>query len=254
MKHKSRLLAVLGTSLAIILLTVQAAYAITITVDGTRESAWDGDMGQLPGIQSDPDESGITDGYDVEEFRWTNDATNMYFLMDTYASTIWTGNPAPTLVICINLDNNTATGGSYSNCNNMTGIDRSIVVTRYGIDVYDGDPNTGTLISATTQDATSGDITEVSIDLASLGIGSTFSCIQGMPAAIYFDNGIGDPDDHTPDTGLFTIGCGSPTSITISESNAQPSSAQWVTPAIGIASLVNVGVVALVYKRRKTKA
>ena len=253
MNRKLKPLAVLITSLILTLMMTGIVQAITIVVDGTKEAVWDtGSGGQTPGSQSDVNEGTITDGYDIEEFKWTNDTTNMYFLMDTYATTIWTGTPAPTLVICIDVDNNTGTGGSYANCNNMTGIDRSIIVTRFGAEVYNGDPNTGTYVDVATS-ARSGDITEVGVELADLGIPGTFTCSQGMPTAVYFDNGITDPDDNTPDSGTISIGCGAPTAVTISKIGAQALGYQWTIAAAGTISLVGAGVI-FVHKRCKAQS
>lgn len=205
---------------------VQTSYAITIVIDGIREVVWDTGAGiQLPGIQNDVNEGGITDGYDVEQVLWTNDTTNFYFLMQTYANTIWTGTPRPTLVICINTDNNLGTGGTYANCNNMTGIDRSIVIDRgvgatLNVDVLDSDPNTGNSLGAGTG-ARVNTVNEISVSLALLGLNSAAACTGPMPAVIYFDNGVVDPDDNTPNTGTFNLTCGAPTAVTMQNVETQ---------------------------------
>src|SRR5512135_3533524 len=92
------------------LLIVSVASAIEIVVDGVRETAWNG-----AGSVTDPNEPAITDGYDIDTFQWTNGGPtnvggsgNMFFLISTYANTITTGFPPPTIVICLNTDNNTA--------------------------------------------------------------------------------------------------------------------------------------------------
>lgn len=236
---------------------VTVVSAITITVDGVREGVWAGSGGQTPGIQSDANEGGITDGYDVEEVLWTNDQTNFYFLMQTYANTIWTGTPRPTLVICIDTDDNTATGGTYANCNNMTGIDRSIVVDRgagttLNVDVLDSDPNTGNSIGAGIGARTnpSGVVNEVSVSLADLGLNSAAACSGPMPAVIYFDNGVVDPDDNTPDTGTFNLTCGAPTAVTLANANAQSQTGYFVV--LALVGVFGLGLLsfATVQKRR----
>lgn len=210
--------AIFGVVLALGLFLVSTVYAVNITVDGIKDPSWSGGGGQTPGVQNDANEAGITDGYDVEQFLYTNNTTDMFFAIDTYANTIYSGTPFPTVVICLDTDNNVATGGSYANCNGMSGIDRSIVLTGFSgtllSQLYDGDPNTGTDITgtATMSQAYATDFTEVSVDLASLGLTGA-ACVNDIQAAIYFDNGITDPDDNTPDTGLITMSCGSPTAV-----------------------------------------
>lgn len=206
---------------------VQTSYAITIVIDGIREAVWDTGAGaQLPGIQNDLNEGGITDGYDVEQVLWTNDTSNFYFLMQTYANTIWSGTTPPILVICIDTDNNTATGGTYANCNNMSGIDRSIVIdqgltaTSLDVLVLDSDPNTGNPLGTGTG-ARVNTVNEISVSLALLGLNSAAACTGPMPAVIYFNNGVVDPDDNTPDTGTFNLTCGSPTAVTMQNVETQ---------------------------------
>ncbi len=148
--------------------------------------------------------------------------------MKTYTDTSYSGAPFPTVIICLNIDNNTGTGGSYANCNGMTGIDRSILWNRFFIQVYDGDVNAGTLITtAVANRQTATNVTEVAVDLASLGLPSPFTCTQTIQAAIYFDNGTLDPDDTTPDAGTVTIGCGGPTAVTLQTSEATSAPAVW---------------------------
>ena len=130
------------------LLIVSVASAIEIAVDGVREAAWNGSGGQTPGSITDPNEAAITNGYDIDTFQWTNSGSianggsgNMFFLISTYANTIVVGFPAPTIIICLNTDN-AASGGTYANCNNMTGIDRSIAInlTNGSVTVFNGPP------------------------------------------------------------------------------------------------------------------
>ena len=230
-------------TLLVISLITRNALAVTITVDGVKEAVWDaGDGGgDVPGSQTDPDEGLITNGYDIQEFKWTNNASNMFFLMDTYATTIWTGTPFPTLIICLDMDNNTATGGTYTNCAGMSGIDRSISATRFGAEIYDSDPNTGNFINVASL-GRAGEITEIGAAFADLGLGTTFTCGGTIVAAVYFDNGIVDPDDNTPDTGTFNIGCGGPTAVGLANQ-----SAEWMNPAGTLLVLVlALGLVTMV--------
>ena len=57
--RRSKLLAMI-VSVVTLIMVVGVAYAITITVDGTKEAAWNGSGGQTPGSQTDLDETGIT--------------------------------------------------------------------------------------------------------------------------------------------------------------------------------------------------
>jgi hypothetical protein len=231
------------------LLVVGVAGAITIVVDGIREAAWNGSGGQTPGTVTDPNEAAITDGYDIQTFQWTNDQTNIYFLFETYANTIYTGFPAPTIVICFNTDNNTATGGAYANCNNMTGIDRSVTISAAGVTVFDGIPG-GTVLGTGTR-ATVNTITEVSVSLSLFGFGPG-TCPSVIPAAIYFDNGITDPDDNVPDTNPTTVSCGGPTAVTLSSLQAQPTTSPVLPVAlVGVSAAALIGVVFLI-RRKKT--
>ena len=249
MSRKTAIALIVALVAALILSSV--AYAITIVVDGVREAAWDGVGGQVPGSITDPNEPLITDGYDIQRIQWTNDQTNMYFLVQTYANTITTGFPPPTIIICLDTDNNTATGGSYANCNNMVGIDRSISIdlVNHSVTVFNGAP--GGPVLGTGASATQTTFTEVSIPLSLLGFGPG-ACPAAIPSAVYFDNGITDPDDRVPDLGTTNIGCGTPTAVTLSSLQAQPTTSPVLPVAlVGVSAIALIGVV-LFARRRKT--
>lgn len=228
-------------ALALVLGTA-VVHAITIVVDGVKEAAWDGEGGQTPGIQEDVNEPEIADGRDIKEFRWTNDGEYMYFLMETYANTIWTGNPAPTLIICLDIDNNVSTGGTYGNCDDMEGIDRSIIVTRFGVEILDSDANTGINIETGNEQLGRATVyAEVAVELSTLGINAEV-CNTGIRTAIYFDGGTTDPDDNLPDEGTFLMYCGAggpgdPTAVSLQSFTSVSSN----LPAVGL-----VGMLALV--------
>ena len=238
----------LPLALLMALLVAGSALAITIAVDGVRESAWDGDGGQTPGNTTDPDEVDIPNNYDIEEILWTNDTTNFYFLIQTYDNVIFTGNPRPTIIICLDTDNNTSTGGSYANCNNMSGIDRSIIIDRSAAEIYDGDPNNGTYLNDGTH-AYQTNITEISVALSDLGL-SASNCSQNMPAVVYFDNGTVAPDDNTPDSGFVAIGCGGPTAIQLTNLEAQ-NHTPLVIAASALLLVLFSGGALLAYKRSR---
>lgn len=256
MLKRNRKAAILLLLALMMVLGTAVVHAITIVIDGVREAVWDTGAGlQIPGIQNDPNEGPITDGYDIEQVLWTNDQNNMYFLMQTYADTIWTGTPRPTMVICLDTDNDTGTGGSYPNCNNMIGIDRSIIVQRLNasgttlaVEVVDSDPNTGNYVGDGVG-ARQNNVNELSVALADLGLDSTTACINIIPAVIYFDNGIVDPDDNTPDTGTFTLSCGSPTAVTLQSITTSSSP----VAALSVAAVLMLAVVSagfVLYRRQ----
>lgn len=227
-------------TLLVISLLVRNAFAVSIVVDGTKEATWDtGDGGgDVPGSVIDPDEAAITDGYDIQEFKWTNDTNDMFFLMDTYATTIWIGTPRPTMIICLDMDNNAGTGGTYANCASMTGIDRSIVTDRTASEIYNGVPG-GVYINDATY-ARVGEITEIGASFADLGLGTTFTCGGIIRAAVYFDNGIVDPDDNTPDSGTFNMGCGGPTAVSLANQSAGGQSNNPAGPVLVIALVLGL--------------
>ena len=240
------------------LLIVSVASAITITVDGIREAAWNGSGGQTPGSVKDRNEPQITDGYDIDTFQWTNDHTNMYFLVSTYADTIRTGNPQPTIFICLNTDNSTATGGTYANCNNMTGIDRSIEINlstpnNSTVRVYNGPPLPATPFSNAGAYATQTTITEVAVPVNLLFAAGV--CPGTIPTVVYFDNGITDPDDNVPDRNTFNINCGNPTAVTLSSLQAQPTTSPILPVAlVGASAAALIGIVFLTRRGRKKSA
>jgi hypothetical protein len=239
--------------LVLSLLVVGVASAIEIVVDGVREAAWDG-----AGLITDLNEGGITDGYDIDTFQWTNSGLsgpnggsgNMFFLISTYADTIVTGFLPPTIIICLNTDG-LATGGTYANCNNMSGIDRSIAInlTTNTFTVFNGGPGGPVLGSGSS--ATQTRFTEVAIPLSLFGFGAG-NCPAAMPTSVYFDNGITDPDDNVPDAGTFNINCGTPTAVTLSSLQAQPTTSPVLPVAlVGVSAVALIGVVFLI-RRKKT--
>jgi hypothetical protein len=267
----------LAVSIALVaaLMLSSVAYAITIIVDGVREAAWDGSGGQTPGIQDDPDESGIDDRYDITEVRWTNDALgsapwgNLFFFVETHGNYDDTF-PAfdPGILICIDTDNTTSTGTTASGyCNNMAGIDRTIradlrnlivTVRRWtGSSFVTVVMPSGGMRSVAWQDIEPDGIAnlpyvEIGVDLQSLGITSSSTCLGAMPTAIYYDNGMADPEDTVPDSGTFATSCGSPTAVTLESLQAQPTTSPVVPAAlVGISAAALIGIVYLI-RRRKT--
>ncbi len=199
------------------------AFAITIVIDGDQDAVWTtGSGGQTPGSTTDPNESTITDGRDIAAVYWTNDTTNFYLMMQTQAAPSLGNGFTPTnIYFCLDIDNNTATGSSYANCNSMAGIDRYILIGNSNAPVvYDSAQTqigTGTLGYNT---AAATPVIEVSVALSDLGL-TPATCTQTIPMVVYFDNGTTEPDDNTPDSGTINIGCGAPTAITLDSLSAQ---------------------------------
>ena len=110
------------------LLFALPVFARTITIDGNGAD-WVGSS--IPAI-SDPDEVLIlVNRMDVSQVLYTNNVTNLFFRIDTYAST--TNWPVGFAFICLNTDNNLATGGSIDQCEDVgsqVGVDYVLRVIR----------------------------------------------------------------------------------------------------------------------------
>lgn len=251
--------------LALVLGTA-VVHAITIVVDGIEEAVWTSGSGsQLPGVANDPNESGIANEADIELMRYTNDQEYFYLLLKTYGSpTRWSTVVLTRLDICMDTDNDPATGGTYANCPGMTGIDRTIRVQPYfslntfqtelQFVVYNGifvNPIAGGNSEGPSVDvATQGDITEIRLALASLGLNSSAACDGTVNMNIYFDGGDTDPDDNLPDSGSFQANCGSPTAVSLqsftSASNNLPT-----VGLVGMLALVIVSFGLLIVRRER---
>ncbi|HLF90825.1 MAG TPA: hypothetical protein VI451_17910 [Anaerolineales bacterium] len=208
-------------AISLLLSITGIAYAITITVDGVRESAWDGG-----GSVSDDggNEGTIRDGNDIDRVEFTNSTSYYFILLDTFANTIW-DNPFgqdPSLYICINTDN-AATGASgVAQCDNgnMTGVDfilEFIGGPSITFNIYDSSFNP--VNDPDKQIAFANDINEIRVSVSAIGLGIG-NCLTTMPTSIYFDNGVGDPEDYTPNNGTTDLGCGVPTAITLENLSA----------------------------------
>jgi len=264
--------AILSVLLSLVL--TSTALAITISVDGIKEAAWSSTGEQTPGSQTDPDENNIDDRYDIIEVLWTNNSLGgtapygyMYFLIETVGN--FDGNippSEPTVIICLDVDNNTSTGTTTTGyCNSMSGVDRRInAQPRMGtVAVYRWTSTwvlvaqpSGGMRQVAYYDSPADGIAdypyfEIGVDLQSLAITNGTQCISTMPGAIYYDNGITDPEDSTPDSGTFFLSCGSPTAITLQSAGAR-SAGRYVTPLlIAAAILAAAGAGGLLIVRRR---
>ena len=249
MMHKMRLLK-RSTIVAVILalLFSSVAAAITIVVDGVREAAWN-----AAGTAADGNEIPITnDGVDISRVQWTNNTSNFFLLIETYANTDWNfGITAhPFVTFCMNTDNNTATGSTNPGVCLGSGYDRYIKVagpTPLTMQVTD---SAGVPIAATTQVATAGTITELSINVAALGL-STLNC-GTMPTGVYFDGATTAPDDNVLDNADIQMTCGTPTAITLSSVTARSETENLaLLIAAGVLGVSVVALVTIIARRRK---
>jgi hypothetical protein len=251
------------TVIVAILAFVSAAHAITIIVDGLQEPVWtDGEGGQMPGAILDANEPGIQDSKDIEVLRYTNDGQYFYFLMETYADTDW-GNFVATAFfdICLDTDNNLATGFSYDNCDGidgvaMDGIDRLIQVRPVsfapvvlGVTVFDENINVIYAASGAGEVVNVGAITEVRIPLDVLGLDSDATCHDNIRLGAYFDGATTEPDDNVPDSGQITISCGDPTAVSFVGLQTSSVATPWVAAVVAMALLT--GALLLVARRRE---
>lgn len=278
MNRKTRLFAVV-LSVVLMLVLAGVAYAITIVIDGQKDADWSGIPGQTPGVANDPQEPTIDARYNIKQVLWTNDALgvapwgHMYWLVETFANYDNIYPPlAPQIIICLDVDNNTGTGtAAVGYCNNMVGVDRRITanvrlgtvsVERWNSAtsafVVVGKPAGGMRDDAYYDPSSTGiaqtPYIEIGVDLLSLGIINSATCLSTMPAAIYYDNGILDPEDTVPDTGTVNMGCGSPTAITLSnlEAHAADNNGTAVLILIGTATLaLGVGGTAALRRRKQ---
>lgn len=225
------------TIICLAALGISVAFAITIVVDGDRESAWDGSQ---PGSQSDNDESAISGQYDIEEVKWTNNPNNFYILIDTYGTPhLFDGFGQTTRIyICIDTDNDQSNGEILSNCDETIKFDYVIYIQGEAQPaIYHNNTNTGK--TGTLGYDTSATTPVIEVSVANADIGLSGSNCGSMPAVVYFDNGIGDPDDRTPDTGTMTFNCGTPTAVTLSSFEGKsPNHALWsVGGGLAVAAL-----------------
>ena len=259
----------LAVALVAALILSSVAYAITIVVDGNREALWNGNGVQTPGTASDPNEPNINDNVDIMTFQWTNDQTNMYFLISTWAPPLMP-NLAP-VDICLNTDNSASTNIPATNtiqrnrCSYGTGVNGIDTVAEgfrqnnvLFLNVYNvtTDPptlkGTGVLGYAPVTNPTAPNpVVEMSVPLSLLGFGPG-NCPATIPTVVYYDGGDTNPDDNLPDTGAININCGTPTAVTLNSLHAQPTTPPIVPAAlIGVSAVALIGVV-LFARRRKS--
>lgn len=238
-------------ALALLVFAIGVAYAYVITVDGLG-SDW------LPAslITTDLNETLINDSWDFKDIYHTTDNTYMYWRFDSYADSVWSNvfGRSRYVQICMNTDNNTGTGGTISNCNNMQGVDRVLQIfgpksgIYLNIELYDG---SGNQISATgLLAANQGSVNEARVQLSDLGINSNCGSSYAMPWAMYWDNQMTDPDDNVPDSGTLTVTINCPTAVTVSSMNARTDAPML---PFAVAGLLGVGALGLFVASRRTR-
>lgn len=278
-KFSSRKFVVLFILIGMLVMGTAVVHAITITIDGLKEAAWDNPSGQIPGSQTDLNEGDIDDRYDIAEIKWTNDSTggsapygNMYWLFETYANFDYNF-PAsePLILVCLDTDNNSLTGtDALGYCDDMLGVDRRIrIFPGLGsVQVQNGNGTGFTNIAqpvgglrAVAYSDPGGDgvadtpYIEAGFDLQSLGITDGSTCINTMRASVYYDNGILDGEDQVTDSGSFQVSCGTPTAVNLQTFSAANNTS--TLPIIGISllavlALVSAGV--FIARREQTNA
>jgi hypothetical protein len=226
-----RHLSIVACLLLVFLLGTTVAHAITIVIDGDRDPLWDGAGGQTPGTIVDPNEGNILDNVDIEQFQFTNDGDNFYFLIDTHAST-------PSLLpqqyvdICLDTDNDTGTTIHPDNipqmnrCAEVVGIDTVVRILNQFGSIAAGIVNVtgptevfiGSGVAALNSSATT-PVIEVSVPLSDLGL-SLAACTEPIQMVVYYDGASTDPDDNLPDRGATNITCGSPTAVSMHSASA----------------------------------
>jgi hypothetical protein len=264
MKRKLQLLQIAATlGLVLSLVLAGVAYAITITVDGSREAAWNGSGGQTPGSVGDPNEASINDNVDIQTFQWTNNTSDFYFLIKVWAAAPLMPALAP-IDICLDTTPGTdipVTNGiqrdrcSYST--GVSGIDTVVEAYRLSngtklVDVYDVTTDPPTWLGSGTlgyNPAATNPVVEIGVPLSLLGFGPGV-CPASIPTVVYYDGGDTNPDDNLPDAGSINIGCGAPTAVTLESASAR-SGANAAIPFAVAAVLLMVGAGMLVVLRRK---
>ncbi|MDA0244835.1 MAG: hypothetical protein OT477_15560 [Chloroflexi bacterium] len=250
---------------------VTVVSAITIVVDGDRESVWiTGAGGQTPGVNApaDPNEAGIDDNVDIEWFRWTNDTTNFYFSIETYDPPTVEG----PVDICLDTDKNVATdipvanGVQRNRCSygtGVTGIDTVVRVTADGsggvdlVRVFNVSVWPPTNLGAGTAGHVNPNffplppnpVLEIAVPLNLLGFNNA-TCTTGIPAVVYYDGGDTNPDDNLPDSGTVLVSCGAPTAVTLANANAQSQTGYFIV--LALVGVFGLGLLsfATVQKRR----
>lgn len=256
-RNTRRIITALTAATILLVLSLGIAYAFAITVDGSTA-----DWGAVAATATDPSEAGILqDGRDVLGVWVTTDATKMYFRVDTHTTTLWRSVPSDWAWICLNTDNNTATGTSYPTiCSGMTGIDYVLELRGAGVGTRtlyscttDPGGNCNTPVGgAVTEGAAAGLTTEASVLLSNLGnLGSGCSTALTVPLAIYWDGANEDIDDHVNDSTPFNVTIPCPTAVTLSNVSASAESNGLPVLPIAAMGLVAVAGIVVVTRRRK---
>jgi|GEM_PF-1856174 hypothetical protein len=280
MIHKARRFSIAFTVAIVLALSIVAiAAAITIVVDGIKEPTWGGSGGQVPGAVLDPNEAAIDDRYDIKVISYTNDALgsapwgHLYFLFESYSNfdSIYPV-ATPQIIVCMDVDNKTSTGTTASGyCNDMAGIDRriyffpslgTVTVQRWNGAAFVVVPQpSGGMRAVAYDDPSASGIADMpyiegGVDLQSLGIINTATCIGNMQVAVYYDNGIIDGEDQIPDSGTFNMSCGNPTAVTLNSLQAQPVNTSPLLPLalVGGAAVILIGAVFFTRRSRKHTA
>jgi hypothetical protein len=275
------------------------ALALSVTIDGDHttdewgvgnsETCTIGDPGCTRIVDDPVDVVGPdAPAYDVANFHATNSATTMYFSIDMYGTgafiteTTWyeTASGRPLLTICLDIDNNTSTGGlrAAGNCNGgqaMTGVDFYVTVVAdpgdpaapiVSVRRWNGTSFVANGAGSVGYDLDTDGITEVAIPMTSLGYTGNGLCPISNGAqpcaarmASYYDNGAAPSDDSVPDTDTFTFlfGCNlggtpcSPTAITLNSMSSNTDAKNTLPLILAGVSVVCAVIAVFLVRRRK---
>jgi hypothetical protein len=175
--------------------------------------------------------------------------------------------PLAPIDICLNTDNSVATDIPASNtirrnrCLYPSGAGTDTVIEAYRlvngtplVDVLDVTTDPATVIGSGVlgyNPAAANPVVEIGVPLSLLGYGPG-SCPANIPTIVYYDGGDTNPDDNFPDNGPLMINCGTPTAVTLSSLQAQPTTSPVLPVAlVGASAVALIGVVFLI-RRKKT--
>ena len=257
-------LVVFAAAMLIILLLADLAVATTIVVDGMP-----GDWPSAALITTDTQYPG--NPYlrsDIEQVFFSNDTTHLYFRIDTYAATEWgytSANTLPYMEICLDVDDNTSTGALVPVCNNHAGYDFILLInsTPGGVPdpllIYCTGPTQSDCVAwgpSAVQVASTGNVTEIGIHAAGLGISGCntgSSCV--IPAVLYSDTFMNPAySDWVPEpNGQMILPIPGPTAVQLQQitvSNTLVSGFEVLFLVLGLFSLIILFRAYVTTKRR----
>lgn len=231
------------TALAMLLITASIVYAKTITVNGDG-SEW------IPSeiIVDDANADNGGAGQDIDAVYFTNNTTTAYFRVDTVGNTDFSGDSV--LAICIDSDDSTVTGATVPECNGIVGADFSIIISpadacgsgvgELALANYD---TLSDSVPPSLNRVTVGAITEIEIGLADIEVTA-----DGNMPIVAFKNADCTVGGDTAG-GTAIIGTGSPTAVTLANTQVSPLPTIPVILVVFIAVFLIIGTIIVIRKR-----